>query len=233
MPGALFVAAGRAVPRAARAAPGVRSLFLYPQGHIFASMLITRRGLIGSAAAAAALMPARAFAKLDSQNAIVNAARMAVARHGLNADARDVVGVADFSQASRAPRFHVVDMANGRVSSLLVAHGRGSDPDHCGWVERFSNDPGSAATSSGVYLTAGEYQGKHGRSMRLKGLDPSNSNAEARAVVVHGAWYVSPRMIADHGKLGRSEGCLAFSEAELPGVLERLGPGRLIIAGKF
>jgi hypothetical protein len=84
-----------------------------------------------------------------------------------------------------------------------------------------------------VYLTAGEYQGKHGRSMRLKGLDPTNSNAEPRAVVIHGAWYVSPRMIVDHGKLGRSEGCLALSDADLPGMLERLGPGRLIIASRF
>jgi hypothetical protein len=144
-----------------------------------------------------------------------------------------MVGVADFSRPSADARFHCVDLANGRVSSVLVAHGRGSDPDHCGWLERFSNDPGSSATSEGVYLTAGEYQGKHGRSMRLKGLDPTNSNAEPRAVVIHGAWYVSPRMIVDHGKLGRSEGCLAFSDADLPGMLERLGPGRLIIASRF
>ena len=141
--------------------------------------------------------------------------------------------VADFSPASRDPRFHLVETASGRVSNFLVAHGRGSDPDHSGWLKRFSNDDGSNATSAGVYLTAGEYQGKHGRSMRLKGLDPTNCNAEPRAVVMHGAWYVSPEMVAEHGKLGRSEGCFAFSEADLPRVLERLGPGRLITAGKF
>ncbi|MBS0502695.1 MAG: murein L,D-transpeptidase catalytic domain family protein [Proteobacteria bacterium] len=196
-------------------------------------MLISRRGLIGTATAAAALMPARGFAALDSHGDIVNAARLALARHGSSAQTRDLVGVADFSPASSAARFHLVDINNGRTASYLVAHGRGSDPDHSGWLKRFSNDEGSSATSSGVYLTAGEYQGKHGRSMRLKGLDPSNCNAEARAVVIHGAWYVSPQMVAEHGKLGRSEGCLAFSEANLPQVLERLGPGRLIIAGKF
>lgn len=178
-------------------------------------------------------MPARGIAALDSHGDIVNAARLALARHGGSARQRDLVGVADFSPASRAPRFHLVDMNNGRTVSYLVAHGRGSDPDHSGWLKRFSNDEGSSATSSGVYLTADEYQGKHGRSMRLKGLDPSNCNAEARAVVIHGAWYVSPQMVAEHGKLGRSEGCLAFSEANLPQILERLGPGRLIIAGKF
>jgi hypothetical protein len=69
--------------------------------------------------------------------------------------------------------------------------------------------------------------------MRLKGLDPTNCNAEPRAVVIHGAWYVSPRMIADHGKLGRSEGCLAFDERQLAHILERLGTGALITAGKF
>lgn len=158
---------------------------------------------------------------------------MALARHGSAARFRNLVGVADFSRASREARFHIVDMTNGRIASHLVTHGRGSDPDHCGWLERFSNDPGSSATSAGIYLTADEYQGKHGRSMRLKGLDPSNDKAEARAVVIHGAWYANPGMIAQHGKLGRSEGCLAFAEAELPAILERLGPGRLIIAGKF
>jgi hypothetical protein len=69
--------------------------------------------------------------------------------------------------------------------------------------------------------------------MRLKGLDPTNSNAEARAIVVHGAWYVSPQMVREHGMLGRSEGCLAVDVADLPKVLERLGPGRLIVATKL
>jgi len=205
-------------------------------------MLISRRGLIGSVAALAVTGTARAPAALGplgslvtpkQDSDIVKAARRALATHGGAATQRDVVGVADFSPASRDPRFHLVDMASGRVSSFLVAHGRGSDPDHCGWLKRFSNDPGSSATSDGVYLTAGEYPGKHGRSMRLKGLDPTNDNAEPRAVVMHGAWYVSPEMVAEHGKLGRSEGCFAFSEADLPHVLERLGPGRLITAGKF
>lgn len=201
-------------------------------------MLISRRGLIGSVAALAVTGTARAPAALGSlaapkESDIVTAARRALAAHGGAAAHRDLVGVADFGPASRDPRFHLVDMASGLVSRFLVAHGRGSDPDHSGWLKRFSNEDGSNATSAGVYLTAGEYQGKHGRSMRLEGLDPTNCNAEPRAVVMHGAWYVSPDMVAQHGKLGRSEGCFAFSEADLPRVLEQLGPGRLITAGKF
>jgi hypothetical protein len=166
------------------------------------------------------------------QGAIVAAAQAGLARAGLRVGRRDIVGVADFSQPSRAPRFHLVDLVGGRVESLLVAHGRGSDPGHSGWLRRFSNAPGSAATSEGAYLTGDYYQGQHGRSMRLHGLDPSNNNAYARAIVVHAAWYVSASVARERGVLGRSEGCFAFSQADVGQVLQRLGPGRLIVASK-
>ena len=145
---------------------------------------------------------------------------------------RDVIAVADFSLPSRSPRFHIVNLGNGDTRSYLVAHGRGSDPGHTGWLHRFSNAPGSYATSSGAYRTDGVYVGKHGRSIRLAGLDRGNDNARTRAIVVHGAWYVSPEMARAHGVLGRSEGCFALAAASLPDVLERLGPGRLIYADK-
>src|SRR3546814_13413722 len=66
--------------------------------------------------------------------------------------------------------------------------------------------------------------------MRLVGLDPDNSNADRRAIVVHGAWYADPSLIATQGKLGRSEGCIVFGEALLPHILYKLGPGRLLFA---
>lgn len=179
---------------------------------------------------AAAARPALALA---SDPAVVAAAKRGLERVGARAALRDVVGVADFSQPSRAPRLHLVDLASGRVDSLLVAHGRGSDPEHTGWVSRFSNAPRSEATSEGDYVTGGYYVGHHGRSMRLAGLDPTNSNAESREIVVHSAWYVSPQVAREHGVLGRSEGCFAVSEADLPQVLDRLGPGRLLVAGKL
>jgi len=90
----------------------------------------------------------------------------------------------------------------------------------------------SNATSAGAYRTAAAYLGAHGHSIRLDGLDPTNSNAAARAIVVHGAWYVSEEIIGRCGMLGRSEGCLAVSHSSLDEVLTRLGPGRLIYAGK-
>lgn len=143
------------------------------------------------------------------------------------------MALADFSSPSWTPRFHLVDLVNDEVASLLTAHGRGSDPAHTGWLRSFSNDVGSNASSHGAYATGAQYDGKYGRAMRLAGLDPENSNAERRAIVIHQAWYVSDDMIAKYGKLGRSEGCFALSDQGLQQTLARLGPGRLLFAGKL
>jgi hypothetical protein len=156
----------------------------------------------------------------------------ALERHHESITYRDVIGVADFSLPSRTPRFHVVNLADGSVRSHLVAHGRGSDPSHTGWLERFSNEPRSNATSAGAYSTDSFYVGAHGHSMRLQGLDPTNSNALSRAIVVHGAWYVSEEMIGYSGMLGRSQGCFAVADSSLPEIMTALGPGRLIYADR-
>jgi hypothetical protein len=154
----------------------------------------------------------------------------ALERHHDRISYRDFLGVADFSLPSRAPRFHLVNLADGSVRSHLVAHGRGSDPSHTGWLERFSNEPHSNATSAGAYSTGSLYVGAHGRSMRLEGLDPTNSNALSRAIVVHGAWYVNEQVAGHSGMLGRSQGCFAVADSSLPEIMARLGPGRLIYA---
>src|SRR5204863_10153487 len=113
-----------------------------------------RRFLLSSfAALGLSAVGAPALAAAPSQGAIIAAAQAGLARAGGRIARRDVVGVADFNQPSRAARFHLGDLAGGKVDSLLVAHGRGSDPGHSGWLRRFSNDPGSAATSAGCYLT--------------------------------------------------------------------------------
>jgi hypothetical protein len=145
---------------------------------------------------------------------------------------RDFMGVVDFSLPSSERRFFLVNLADGSVKSYLVAHGRGSDPEHTGRLERFSNAPHSNATSAGAYRTGAAYVGAHGRSMRLEGLDPTNSNAASRAIVVHAAWYVSATMVDRMGMLGRSEGCFAVADAKLDEIMSALGPGRLIYAGK-
>jgi hypothetical protein len=156
----------------------------------------------------------------------------ALEQHRSNIVQRDFIGVADFSLPSRMPRFHLVKLADGSVISHLVAHGRGSDPAHTGWLERFSNEPRSNATSAGAYRTGDFYVGAHGHSIRLDGLDPTNNNASSRAIVVHSAWYVSEAMAGIRGMLGRSEGCFAVAGTSLDDVMTRLGPGRFIYAGK-
>ena len=153
-----------------------------------------------------------------------------VGRPGTDGSTIDVV---DFSKPSSEPRFHVVDMASGYVDSYRVAHGRGSDPAHSGYLERFSNDFGSYATSNGAYVTGDYYDGKYGLSLRVRGLDWSNNNAEARAIVIHNAWYAEDDMIPLHGKLGRSEGCFAMSRENQYAVMRRLAGGRMIYADKL
>ena len=192
-----------------------------------------RRRFLQASLALGAAAVAKPVLALTTVPVVVAAAQAGLDRVGARVTQRDVVGVADFRLPSRQPRLHLVDMASGQVKTLLVAHGRGSDPDHTGWLSRFSNAPGSDCTAAGAYLTSNYYVGEHGRSLRLEGLDPTNSNAEARGLVVHSAWYVGSDMVRAHGMLGRSEGCFAVSQADLPEVLQRLGPGRLLLSAKL
>lgn len=188
-----------------------------------------------AAAPATALMPSLSgipSATPGPRSALLTSALGALQRHGARIPRRDVIGLVDFAVHSGTPRFHLVDLASGRSSSMLVAHGRGSDPEHTGFLQRFSNVNGSEASSEGAYLTSDLYTGKHGRSRRLVGLDSTNSNVEARAIVIHSAWYVSPEVLRANGQIGRSEGCLAVSAGDLDEVLARLGPGHMIYADK-
>jgi hypothetical protein len=201
---------------------------------------ISRRTLLSAAAAtsAACLLPRRVSAAVAPPQPWIDPRLKARALAALEANRHvirnaDVIGIADYNRASRDPRFYIVDLRSGFVTQHLVAHGRGSDPAHSGWLEHFSNDPGSEASSNGAYLTGDAYTGKYGWSLRLTGLDPSNSNAEARAIVVHSAWYAEPAVVAQYGKLGRSEGCFALPGVSHAEAMTRLGSGRLLYAEKL
>lgn len=163
---------------------------------------------------------------------LLRQAMASLSRHGSRIQHHDRIAIADFAAPSGKPRFHFIDLASGRSTSLLVAHGRGSDPAHTGYLERFSNRFGSNASSEGAFVTDDYYVGKHGRSQRLIGLDPTNDNALDRAIVVHSAWYANKDMIESHGMLGRSQGCFAVGERDLDQVFARLGAGRMIYAAK-
>jgi hypothetical protein len=145
----------------------------------------------------------------------------------------DLVGIADFAQPSSRPRLHFANLENGTVRSFLVAHGKGSDPEHSGWLRNFSNMPGSEATSRGSFLTCEWYKGKYGTSIRLMGLDSDNSMALSRAIVMHPASYVDESMIQRWGKIGRSEGCFAMSNNDFSQALVHLSGGRLLFADRI
>lgn len=191
-----------------------------------------RSFLAAGAVASASLCIPRAFAAVvgDRAPGLLPRALAALDRHGPRIAHRDWIGIVDFGMASRSRRFYLVDLAGGRTTSLLVSHGRGSDPANSGWLQSFSNRPGSEASSQGSFLTGDTYFGKHGRSRRLFGLEPSNDQAARRAIVIHSASYVSDDMAEEHGRIGRSQGCFAVAGSELDMVLARLGPGRLLFA---
>lgn len=195
----------------------------------------SRRAFLGGAAAS--LVASGASANILSSQpasglnmALVRRAIAAMHKQAAQLAATDRLAVVDFSLASRLPRMHLIDLKARSVRSVLVAHGRGSDPGYTGWLTRFSNVPGSYASSAGGYVTGPVYTGKHGRSLRLMGLNDTNSNAERRAIVIHAAWYVNEARAKSVGKIGRSEGCFAVAQSSLDPVMDHLGTGRFLYA---
>ena len=198
-----------------------------------------RRDFLRSAAlvAAGTALPARVFAQASPvsprDRAILAVAKREVERAGSVLWRTDIAGIADYGLSSNLPRFHFANLENGTVRSFLVAHGKGSDPEHTGYLEYFSNVVGSNATSRGAYVTWEWYKGKYGTSIRLEGLDPDNSLALDRAIVMHPAAYAAPSHIARFGKLGRSEGCFAMSPDQFNEALWHLSGGRLLYADRI
>jgi hypothetical protein len=194
-------------------------------------MLLKGAGLAIPAMAAAPALGSLPGAAAPNPH-LVERARAAFNRHGAQISHKSVLAIADYSLHSAFPRFFLYAPDSGEVTALRVAHGRGSDPAHSGYLQRFSAQPGSAASSEGAYVTGPTYVGQHGRSRRLIGLDPENETAMARAIVIHGAWYCEPTVLRQTGKLGRSEGCFAFSQSDVELVLERLPQGSLLYSGR-
>jgi hypothetical protein len=143
-----------------------------------------------------------------------------------------VITIVDLAKSSCTKRMWVVDLMDKQLLiHALVAHGNGSGYDV---AEHFSNETNSYASSLGFYITDGTYEGKHGRSFKLDGVDAGfNDNARARGIVVHGAPYVSERAIDAKGRLGRSEGCPAVSPKVISKVIATIkGKTVLFINGK-
>ncbi|MHB1177867.1 MAG: murein L,D-transpeptidase catalytic domain family protein [Daejeonella sp.] len=145
---------------------------------------------------------------------------------------REVLSVIDFTQPSTEKRLWVIDLAAQKILfNTFVAHGQGSGETT---AEKFSNLTNSFQSSVGFYSTAEVYTGKHGRSLKLDGLDTDlNSRARERAIVVHGADYVSQEFIDRTGRLGRSQGCPALPMNLFASVIDNIkGNTLLFINGK-
>jgi len=135
----------------------------------------------------------------------------------------------DYAKPSTEPRLWVFDLERGRLLyEELVAHGRNTGEL---FATAFSNVPESKQSSFGVFRTGAPYVGKHGLSLRLDGLESGiNDNARDRAIVMHGADYVSPEFVRTQGRLGRSWGCPAVRRAVAQPLIHLLSGGSLMFA---
>ncbi len=138
------------------------------------------------------------------------------------------VTVIDFSKTSSQKRLFLFDLAMDRMNSFLTTHGMGSDPRRTGLASSFSNTGDSNKSSLGHYVTMGTYIGKHGYSLRLRGLDATNDKAINRLIVVHAAKYVDEKK----GVAGRSHGCFALDPNVTKALIDRIKGGSLVLADK-
>lgn len=138
------------------------------------------------------------------------------------------VAVADMDLPNTTERLWVLDLKNAKIlHHSLVAHGEGSGHLR---ARRFSNKEESACTSLGFYRTAGSYDGIHGYSRRLEGLDKGeNANAYNRYVVLHAADYASPAYARQHGHLGYSRGCPALPPEQFKAIISTVQGGTTLL----
>lgn len=169
---------------------------------------------------------AQAFnVSIDAILAAINAYSRAKELHLTN---KPLVTVVDFTVSSAKKRLAVADVKTGKVLFYTyVAHGKGSGLKYATY---FSNQPGTDASSLGVYLTGDTYYGRHGYALRLHGLDPAfDGAAYRRDIVVHSAWYVSKAFARDHGRMGRSWGCFALSRNVERAVVKLIRDGTVLV----
>ena len=139
------------------------------------------------------------------------------------------LAVIDYSRPSTDKRLWVFDVASDQLLFReLVAHGQGSGDNV---ATRFSNQDNSHQSSLGLFLTAETYIGNNGYSLKLDGVERGfNDNARSRAIVMHGAWYVSPDMAASKGRIGRSHGCPALSQGIARRVIDTMKGKQLLFS---
>ncbi|MBN1757769.1 MAG: murein L,D-transpeptidase catalytic domain family protein [Chitinispirillaceae bacterium] len=140
---------------------------------------------------------------------------------------KNIVTLIDYSKSSNEKRLYVLDVTQMRIlHASLVAHGRNSGNE---FAHSFSNKNESKMSCPGFFTTMKPYTGKHGYSLKLKGLEKNiNDNAFKRAIVIHGADYVSPEFIKKNGRLGRSWGCPALPLSLNRTIIDTIKEGTLL-----
>lgn len=140
---------------------------------------------------------------------------------------REIITLIDFTKPSTAKRLYVIDLKHKKLLfSTHVSHGRNSGENY---ATSFSNQNGSNKSSLGFFVTAGTYQGKNGYSLILDGLEKGiNDKAKERAIVIHGADYSDPAMLATAKRLGRSLGCPALPRTVSKKIIDVIKNGSLL-----
>lgn len=140
---------------------------------------------------------------------------------------KEILTLVDFSKPSTEERFYVFDMRHKKLLfTSLVSHGKNSGGNY---ATSFSNKTGSLKSSLGFFLTENTYQGRNGYSLVLDGLEKGiNDKAKERAIVIHGAAYSNPSVIASSGRLGRSFGCPALPLAVSKPIINTIKGGSLL-----
>lgn len=201
-----------------------------------ASLVAAIAAFLATTGAVAAPADGALGAELAHAAPAVDPKILALATHALGcarssgtAAAARTLSVIDYSRPSTQPRLWVFDLE--RKTLLFeewVAHGRNTGDNY---ASHFSNANGSLMSSVGAYVTEDPYIGHNGYSLRLHGLDPGfNDHADARAIVVHGAAYVSADLIRREGRLGRSFGCPAVRPQIARQLIDAIRGGSFVFA---
>jgi hypothetical protein len=142
---------------------------------------------------------------------------------------KNLLTIIDFTQSSRNKRFYTIDLDRKAVKyHTYVSHGKNTGED---MAESFSNIVHSNQSSLGFYVTAETYIGSKGFSLKLDGPETGvNDNVRERAVVIHGAAYVSERWIRAAGRLGRSQGCPALPQGLCKDIIQTIKNNTAIFA---
>jgi hypothetical protein len=181
------------------------SIFISPVKSVYDSLQLDLAGLSRQAFDYAL----QGYEKLIGQGKLIN---------------QSIIAIVDFSQPSSQKRLYVLNIKNYKVLfNTLVAHGRNSGKE---WATYFSNKPSSYKSSPGFYITGQAYSGSNGYSLKLDGVENGiNDKAMKRAIVIHGADYVSESYISSQGYIGRSQGCPAVPLKEARSIINTIRDG--------